>query len=255
MAAPHNGNAKGGSSLDRFLIRAIIALAFLMIGVVLGFSLAVFAPDKWGEPGVAGSSRPEAEPLTQSAEIASAESQGSQAAESPESAESQAAESPESPGNQAAESLTESKATESKAAAESPESQATESQEAAEGEAEADSGVEPSPGVEPPPMSGNLIVEVRDVTGEARSKGDIRAVVKQHGHEFEACIVQHGPGLEQARMHFQFYVTPDGKVAGTLLLQGINPELDACVGQAVAGWNFGTANANSFFKIKLVWGA
>ena len=38
MAAAHNGNAKGGNSLDRFLIRAIIALASLMIGVGLGFS-------------------------------------------------------------------------------------------------------------------------------------------------------------------------------------------------------------------------
>jgi hypothetical protein len=59
--------------------------------------------------------------------------------------------------------------------------------------------------------------------------------------------------LAQARTFYQFYVTPNGKVAGTLLLQGINPELDACVGQAVARWNFGLAGENSFFKLKLVW--
>jgi hypothetical protein len=232
MAAAHNGNAKGGNSLDRFLIRAIIALTFLMLGVVLGFSLAVFVPSKSSVTSVAD-------------QQVVAESPAAEVEQPTPSAESPAVEAVETPPKPVAE--------------EPPAGEDAETDGAGEAEplpeVEPTPEVEPMPGVEPPPMSGNLIVEVRDVTGEARDKGDIRAVAKQHGHEFEACIVQHGPGLELGRMHYQLYVTPDGKVAGTLLLQGINPELDACVGQAVEAWNFGAATANSFFKLKLIWTA
>lgn len=223
MAAAQNGNAKVGNSVDRFLIRAIIALAFLMIGVVLGFSLAVFFP-KPGEPGqpaVAAAPQPSAEPPAPSAERP--------AVETPPEPQPE----PEPP----------------------PEPVVDEAAEEGDGDGEAAPAPEPPPGVEPPPMSGDLIVEVRDVTGEVRTKNDIRTVAKQHGHEFEACIVAHGPGLTQARTHYQFYVTPNGKVAGSLLLQGVNPELDACVEQAIEGWNFGVAGDNSFFKLKLVWTA
>ena len=60
---------------------------------------------------------------------------------------------------------------------------------------------------------------------------------------------------EQARTHYQFYVTPNGKVAGSLLLQGVSPEIDACIEKTLATWNFGLSSANSFFKVKLVWTA
>lgn len=215
MAAAHHEDAKVGSSIDRFLIRAIIALAFLMIGVLLGFSLAKFWPAQPAEPseaGVAKAPEPRVEPPSASAE--------SGAVDPP----------PEEPKVDVP---------------------------AGDGEPEPEPAVEPepTPGAEPVAMSGNLIVEIRDVTAEIRSKADIRAVAKQHGHEFEACIAAHGPGMAQARIHFQLYVTPNGKVAGSLLLQGMNPELDACVERAIEGWNFGVAGDTSFFKLKLLWGA
>jgi hypothetical protein len=227
MVAAQNGNAQVGNSIDRFLIRAIIALAFLMIGVVLGFGLAVFwpaTPAEPSQPAMAKATEPEAEPAAPGAETQVVETP-------PEQPEAVVAEPVAEPVDEPAD------------------------------DGEADAAVEPkpepepTPGVEPPPMSGNLIVEIRDVTAETRSKADIRAVVKQHGHEFEACIAAHGPGLEQARTHYQVYVTPNGKVAGSLLLQGISPELDACVEKAIETWNFQVAGDNSFFKIKLIWTA
>jgi hypothetical protein len=105
-------------------------------------------------------------------------------------------------------------------------------------------------------MTGDLVVEVRDVTGEARNVADIRTLAKQHGNEIEACIVAHGPDLKQVRTYYQLYVTPNGKVAGSLQLLAVNPanpEIDACVEKAIEGWNFGVAGENSFFKLKLVW--
>lgn len=221
MAAAHHEDAKVGSSIDRFLIRAIIALAFLMIGVLLGFSLAKFWPAQPAEPSPAA--------------VAKASESGAE--QPPPSAESPAVEIPsEAP----------------KVAVDEP---VEDGEPAVEPESEPTPDVEPTPGAESVAMSGNLIVEIRDVTAEIRSKADIRAVAKQHGHEFEACIAAHGPGMAQARIHFQLYVTPNGKVAGSLLLQGMNPELDACVERAIEGWNFGVAGDTSFFKLKLLWGA
>lgn len=237
MAAAQNGNAKGGSSLDRFLIRAIIALVFLMIGVVVGFAVERYVPGKpvqlaaQDQQAVVETPQPEAEPTTAGAE--------SQAVETPPEPEPEPVVEPEPVAEETA--------------GETGGGDGDGDGEGAAGDGDGEPAAEPTPGVEPPPLSGNLIVEVRDVTGEARDKGDIRTVAKQHGHEFEACIVQHGPGLEVARMHYQFYVTPNGKIAGSLLLQGVNPELDACVEKAIAGWNFGVAGDNSFFKLKLVW--
>jgi hypothetical protein len=240
MAAAQNGNAKGGNSLDRFLIRAIIALAFLMIGVVVGFSVERFVPGKPVQPVAQDQqamveTQPEAEPTT-----AGAESQAVETPPEPEPVVEPEPAADETAGDETAGDETAGDETAGDETA---------------GDGDGEPSLEPTPGVEPPPMSGNLIVEVRDVTGEARDKNDIRNLAKQHGHEFEACIVQHGPGLEVARMHYQFYVTPNGKIAGSLLLQGVNPELDACVEKAIAGWNFGIAGENSFFKLKLVWTA
>jgi hypothetical protein len=226
--------AKVGSSLDRFLIRAIIALVFLMIGVVLGFYVERYVPGKPVEA-VAEAPKPVPEPP-------------------PVSAESQAGETapPTEPEPEPEPAVDEPTGDDTGDDTGDGDGDGTGD---GDGDAAVEPTPEPTPGVEPPPMSGDLIVEVRDVTGEARDKADIRTIAKQHGHEFEACIVAHGPGLTQARTHYQFYVTPDGKVAGSLLLQGVNPELDACVDQAIARWSFGEASANSFFKLKLVWTA
>jgi hypothetical protein len=222
MAAARKGDAKVGNSLDRFLIRAIIALASLMVGVVLGFSLAVFYPAK----PVGGTQQADAEPQTEAKPPAVI-------------AENDATPSPTSP-----------------AVAEPPDEGSEGGDDETEGEGEDGDGEpepEPEPDVESARISGNLIVEVREVTGDARSKADIRAVAKRGGPELEACIRTHGPELTQVRVHHQLYVASNGEVMGSLLLRGVNPELDACVGQAVASWNFGAADQSSFFKLKLVW--
>jgi hypothetical protein len=54
-------------------------------------------------------------------------------------------------------------------------------------------------------------------------------------------------------VHHELYIATGGEVAGKLLLSGVNPELDACVSEAVAGWNFGASDSPSFVKLKLVW--
>lgn len=226
--AARQKRANPGDALDRFLIRAIIGLASLMIGVLLGFSLAVFYPKP---PVVAEAPPPECDPTPANAESPVAEPvQPQPVAEPPTEGED--------PGE-----------AEGSGELEGP----GEVEGAGDAQADAEPPSEPAPTGEPIPISGNLIIEVRDITEDVRRKTDIRATAKRGAHQLEACIAKHAPELEQFRIHHQLHVAPSGKVAGKLLIGGSNPELDACVGEAIEGWNFGAADASSFFKLKLVW--
>ena len=211
--------APKGNSIDRFLIRAIIALTFLMIGVMAGFSLAVFYPK---QPVVAQTQpAPECEPAPQ--------------------VPSEIVEPPAEPP---------AEVEETGAVAEGDGDGDGDGDEAEEGE---ETESEPEVEGEVPRIAGNLIVEIRDVSADIRTKGDIRLVAKRGGPELEACIAQHAPDATVVRVHHQLYVEPSGKVFGKLLLGGSNPELEACVGKSIESWNFGPATANSFFKLKLIW--
>lgn len=217
MIPPMAEARQQGNSIDRFLIRAVIALAFLIIGVFAGFSLAVFYP----KPQVATNQpTPECEPQPTS-NVVEPQPQPQPIAEP------------------------------------QPEAEGTGEEGDGDGDGDAEETGEPEPEAEPDPeaipISGNLIVEIREVSGESRSKGAIRKVAKRGGHQMETCINQHGPKLDVVRVHHELFIAPSGEVAGKLLLSGANPELDACVSEAVAGWNFGATSEPSFCKLKLVW--
>jgi hypothetical protein len=215
---------QSGNSLDRFLIRAIIALASLMIGVLAGFSLAVFYPKPTEpserapvdcEPIAATSEKPIAEPPQPVADPPKVEGPSESEGEGDGTGEETGDDTGEETGEPA-----------------------------------------PIPEVagEPTPISGNLIVEIREISGDSRSKAQIRQVAKRGAHQMEACILSIAPELPQVRVHHQLYIEPSGKVAGKLLLPGgTNPDIDACVGKALAGWNFGATDQTSFFKLKLIW--
>ena len=56
-------------------------------------------------------------------------------------------------------------------------------------------------------------------------------------------------------MHYQLALTRSGEVAEILRLQGVNPELDACVEAVIESWKFGPSDESSFFKLKFIWSA
>lgn len=215
---------QSGNSLDRFLIRAIIALTFLMIGVVGGFSLAVFYPKQ--ATTAEQQPAPDCKPQLASAELDAPKPESLPVADPAPDVEGPA----EAEGED-------------------------------EGETGEDIGQEtgnpdplPEDDADATPISGNLIVEIREVSGDTRTKASIRAVAKRGAHQMEACITQIAPELPQVRVHHQLYIEPSGEVAGKLLLAGgTNPEIDACVGEAIQGWNFGATDQTSFFKLKLIW--
>lgn len=121
---------------------------------------------------------------------------------------------------------------------------------AAEGE---EGGEEAEPTGEPHDLEGSINVEVRDLDGTVMTKGDIRDFARQNAWQYEDCVKQHGEGLPRVRHSHYVAVEPSGKVATALVLQGINPEFDACVDTMLGRWTFTEGESASFFKLKLVY--
>lgn len=121
----------------------------------------------------------------------------------------------------------------------------------AEGGEEGDAAGEPAG--EPHPVEGALNVEIRDLAGNTLKKQDVRDLAKEQSYQYEDCIKAHAADLPRVRHSHFVAVAPSGKVASSLLLQGISPELDACTDTMLARWTFPETESSTFFKLKLVY--
>lgn len=227
------------ASLDRFLTRAIIALAFLIFGLVGGYVLASRFPGVIPVEPAPNAKVTSAEP-TKTAPTETEPTEPTKA--EPSDTETSGGET----GGEAGETGgTEADAGES------------ESGDVATGEPAADGGdagevvVDPGP---PPPLSGKFVIEIRDVVGTTRDKAVVRELATARAHEIEACLLAPG-NLTVARLHYQLAVNASGDVVESLMLQGVEASVDTCVADTLRKWNWGPTTESSFFKVKFVWTA
>jgi hypothetical protein len=223
------------ASLDRFLTRAIIALAFLILGLVGGYVLASRFPGVIPVEPAPQAKAASPEPKTEPAETEPTKPEPAKT----EQATTEAAEPEPTPetGESGGETGGEG-----------------ETGEVATGEAPAEAGepvADPGP---PPPLSGKFVIEIRDVVGTTRDKAVVRELATARAHEIEACLLAPG-NLTVARVHYQLAVDASGDVVESLMLQGVEPSVDTCVADTLRKWNWGPTSESSFFKVKFVWTA
>lgn len=246
--APRAYDQGVAASLDRFLTRAIIALAFLIFGLVGGYVLASRFP------GVIP-----VEPATK-VEVAKVEPEMVEPAKDEPAKDEPAKDEPtkdepakvETGEGETGEGETGDGET---GGGETGGETGTGGEEAETGAPAADAGevlvVEPGP---PPALSGKFVIEIRDLVGATRDKGAVRELATTRAHEIETCLLAPG-NLTAARLHYQLAVNASGDVVESLMLQGVEPSVDACVVEAIARWNWGPTSEGSFFKLKFVWSA
>lgn len=240
------------ASLDRFLTRAIIALAFLIFGLVGGYVLASRFPGVIPVEPAPNAKTASAEPTktapteTEPTKPTEAEPTETEPTEPTKAEPSDTETSGGETGGEAGETGgTEADAGES------------ESGDVATGEPAADGGdagevvVDPGP---PPPLSGKFVIEIRDVVGTTRDKAVVRELATARAHEIEACLLAPG-NLTVARLHYQLAVNASGDVVESLMLQGVEASVDTCVADTLRKWNWGPTTESSFFKVKFVWTA
>jgi hypothetical protein len=240
-----SGRARGAydpfvaASLDRFLTRAIIALAFLIFGLVGGYVLASRFP------GVIP-----VEPAPNATKTAPTEPAPTEPAPT-EPAPTEPAPTEPAPTEPAPTDAETSGETDGGAGETGGESGDVATGEPADGGDAGEIVVDPGP---PPPLSGKFVIEIRDVVGTTRDKVVVRELATANAHQIEACLLAPG-NLTAARLHYQLAVNASGDVVESLMLQGVEPSVDTCVADTLREWNWGPTSESSFFKVKFVWAA